>query len=338
MVDFKKLSLLGFAKPVLVLLSILLLTTTASGWYKSKRTNLPMKTYPMGRFSVDVPVFMKQAIQEQRIRSCDVSEFVWPTGKSKDQVRDEVYKARLAEINKLERPEKVKAIIMDDRIISGTGQWARGVFYYGNHYQDDEGYWDVLVDAGPIGVWLKFDGILKVKEEMFKWVVVVAKAYKTIGYDDFNKLPPGNWFYLQHGALNLPYLEQEHTYARFEGHPLDLKFEIEMNETQEVEKEGLIEKLATLLASTVTPGLDIKKIRTNKRKVAGIKGEEIILKMTEDGESKIQFAWKYHGKEDSGEYPEIEITMESPDGNLNEKLKIWDAVLDSMKPMFERKR
>jgi len=297
-----------------------------------------MKTYPMGRLSIDVPVTIKKVIQEHRIRSCDVKELVWPTGKNKDLVRDEIFKDRLAEINKLKLPKNVTKIIMEDRIIAKTGQWARGVFYYGDHTGNDEGFWDVLVDAGPVGVWIKFNGQIEGKEEMYNWVVAVAKAYQSHSPRSSNLITQGDWFHLQHGALNLPYMEQEHTYARFEGHPLDFKLEIEMNETQEVEKTGLASKLEKLLVSYVTPGLDIHKIRSHKRAVAGLKGEEIIIKMTEANESKLQFAWQYQGKEDSGEHPEIELTMESPDGNLDEKLKIWDAVLDSMKPMFARKK
>ena len=303
---------------------------------QSKGANKSMKIYSMGRFSIDVPAAMKQAIQDQRIRSCDVSEFVWPTNKNKDQIRDEVFKVRLAEINNLERPEKVKKIIIEDRNIPKTGQWARGIYYYGNHNQDDEGFWDMLVDAGPVGLWIKFNGRLEAKEEMFNWVVDVAKAYQS--HLPENQSTQGNRFYLQHGAINLLYRNQEHTYARFEGHPLNLKLEITMNETQEVEKAGLADKLGKILISNVTPGLDIHKIRSHKRTIAGLKGEEIILKMKEEGESTLRFGWQYQGKEDSGEYPEIDITMESPDGSLDEKIKIWDAVLDSMKPMFVRKK
>jgi hypothetical protein len=101
----------GWTTPVLALLFTLLACATTLGCDRIKPetgVDITMKTYPMGRFSIDVPITMKQAIQDQRIRSCDVTEFVWPTGKNKDQVRDEVFQSRLAEINKLKRPEKVK--------------------------------------------------------------------------------------------------------------------------------------------------------------------------------------------------------------------------------------
>ena len=140
---------------------------------------------------------------------------------------------------------------------------------------------------------------------------------------------------MRHGVINLPYLEQEKSYSRFEGHVLELKLEVEMSETQEVEKLGVAERLAASIVTRFVPGVDVDRIRSRSRTAAGLKGEELVMRMSASGEeTQIQFAWEYRGKADSGEYPEIQITMETPDGSLNEKLKVWDAILDSFKPMY----
>ena len=133
----------------------------------------------------------------------------------------------------------------------------------------------------------------------------------------------------------LPYARAEKTYSRFEGHPLDLKLEVEMKETLKVEKLGVAERLAASMATRFAPGVDVDKIRSRSRAAAGLNGEELVMRMSAGGEdTQIQFGWEYRGKVDSGEHPEIQITMETPDGNLKEKLKVWDAVLDSFKPMY----
>ena len=155
----------------------------------------------------------------------------------------------------------------------------------------------------------------------------IARAYRII---DKDHLPKENWFYLQHGAIALPYLEQEETYARFEGHPLDLKLEIETRAVHKVSESGLLDRLTAALAMKFAPGVDIDKIRSGKRTVAGIKGEELIMRGTEGGETELSFTWLFPGEKDSREHPKISIEMESPDGQLEEKLKIWDAILDSM--------
>ena len=301
----------------------------------SKGANKSMKTYPMGRFRVDVPLELKLAHQEHRIRYADIEEFVWPQNINKEQVRNRIWETKLSEIDNIKPLKGIKNIVIEKKDFSAIGKWAQGILYYGDRLLKEEMYWNILVDAGQIGVWIKIHGIDK--KAMQLNIDNILKSYSFRNDDDL-KTSNTDSFFSKHGVFKLPYLEQEHTYARFEGHPLNFKLEIEMNETQEVEKTGLASKLEKLLVSYVTPGLDIHKIRSHKRAVAGLKGEEIVMKMIEADESKLQFAWQYQGKEDSGEHPEIELTMESPDGNLDEKLKIWDAVLDSMKPMFARKK
>lgn len=302
---------------------------------QSKGANKTMKTYPMGRFRIDVPLELKLAHQEHRIRYADIEEFIWPQNINKEQARNSVWEKKLTEIGNIKPLKGISNIVIEKNDFPAIGKWAHGILYYGDRLLKEEMYWNILVDAGQIGVWIKIHGISK--NAMLLNLDKILKSYSLRNDADL-KTPTTDCFYSEYGVFKLPYLEQEHTYARFEGHPLNFKLEIEMNETQEVEKTGLANKLEKLLVSYVTPGLDIHKIRSHKRAVAGLKGEEIAIKMTEAGESKLQFAWQYQGEEDSGEHPEIEITMESPDGNLDEKLKIWDAMLDSMKPMFVRKK
>lgn len=176
---------------------------------------------------------------------------------------------------------------------------------------------------------------------MFNNIQSSAKSYDHL--DQASRIEPqhGDSFYLEHGVINRPYRSQEESYARFEGHSLDLIIDIkmEMDVGYYRETEGLIEKTKEMLtAAAMLPGGSISKIRLAKREVAGMKGEESILRITEDSEKTLLFTWEFNGKEDSGEYPTTTIEMESPDGNLDEKIKIWDAVLASMKPMFVRKK
>jgi hypothetical protein len=47
----------------------------------------------------------------------------------------------------------------------------------------------------------------------------------------------------------------------------------------------------------------------------------------------LSFTWLYTGKTDSGDAPKISIEMETPDGRAEEKMKVWDAILDSIQPV-----
>lgn len=56
--------------------------------------------------------------------------------------------------------------------------------------------------------------------------------------------------------------------------------------------------------------------------------------MDDGTRSVLSVAWRFAGRKDSGEQPKILVTMESADGRLEEKLQIWDAVLNSLQPMY----
>jgi hypothetical protein len=69
------------------------------------------------------------------------------------------------------------------------------------------------------------------QEEMLQLVLEVGRAYQPLKPETILDNPTQNSFYLKYGAINIPYKHQESTYARFEGHPLSLKLEIEMTDT-----------------------------------------------------------------------------------------------------------
>jgi len=302
-----------------------------------------MTTYYIGRFSIAVPLEMKLDNFTSELAYAQVDEIVWSKKVSNEQARILEWDNFMAEINKLKPPKGKNNVIIRIGDFKEVGRWARGVYYYYDNFNDFDGKWALLVDAGPAGVWFKGNSVVdkeNVNHYLEQNIETSGKSYTCFDRDNLKMLPQGDWFYLKYGAINLPYDEQEESYARFEGHPLNLVLELkmEMDVGHYRETVSLIEKTKELLdEAALMPGISASKIRLGKREVAGMKGEESILRMSEKGKKILLFAWEFNGKEDSGEYPTTTIEMEAPDGNLEEKTKIWDAVLDSMKPMFVRK-
>jgi len=286
-----------------------------------------MKTYHMGRFAIDLPAEFKLEIQNQKIRYAEVSDFKW---KERDRAkeREALWAQKIAEIKKLKLPKGKDRIIIEDVNFPNLRKWAKGVLFYGNYVSPRTLYWTVLLDCGDTGIWLKIDGIKK--DQMSNHFVKLLSRYQ-YGFDNLTK----DSFCLNHGRIELPYLEHERTYARFAG-PMDMKLRIEMSETQQVEEVGVFDRLVASLATNFAPGVDVDKIRTGNRKVADLPGQEIIIRGTVNNNSELFFAWDSPGKEDSGEYPEIKIGLECPDGSLDEKTKIWDRALDSFRPAYKR--
>ncbi|MBT1072762.1 T6SS immunity protein Tli4 family protein [Pelotalea chapellei] len=278
----------------------------------------------MGRFAIDVPAEFKLAVQSQRFRLTEIVEY--PNVKDAEQE----WRNHLAKIEKTKKPKGVNKIIIKELPINKMGKWAKGVLYYSDSMADDECNWDIFVSYGNSAALFPLKGLLDKQQSMFTWVQEIANAY----IPNLNQRSiKGNQFHTTHGSIDLLYKRQEETYARFEGHPFGLKLEIQMEETHKVEETGVMDRLTASLATNFAPGVDVDKIRTGKRTVAGLSGQEIVISMSGKNDPELFFAWDYQGKENSGEHPEIKIGLECSDGNLEEKLKIWDKTLDSFRPV-----
>jgi hypothetical protein len=346
---YPKLRLMDWAKPVFILFFILLAFTTTQGSERINsvtRASKSMETFYIGRFSIAIPAEMKEAggSRSHKVRDFKLSEIVWPKGISHVKAREAEWKKYLAEIKKPTLSKTAEEIIIKTQVFPRLGKWAEGVFYFASN-STKTANWAVLMDTGPVGVWVKTNPPVLIDKEnrsnnAAKNISTIGKSYHEM--DSNTARPKGDWFYLKHGAINLPYLWQEKSYIRFEGHPLDLKIEIDMDMDAGHKRPqfGLIEKASATIDSgyASAANVSIKNIRSQKREVAGMPGDEVIDRLTDKDKKTLDFGWEYIGRKDSGEYPTIRITMESPDGNLDEKLKIWDAVLDSLKPMFERNK
>lgn len=294
-----------------------------------------MKTYYMGRFAVDVPTEMKFEVQHHEFRLMEIKEYAVPVGQNPTAFAEHKWQERLAEIRGLKKPAGINKIIIREEAFPKTAEWARGILYYSDYLADDECNWDILIRYGDHLTLFQLKGLLDSQEKMLAWMMDVIRAY----HPRNTNVSISNTFHTELGSINLPYKRQESTYARFEGHPLNLKLEVDMSETHEVEEESLAERLAAAIATRFVPGVDVDTIRSGKRDAAGLKGEELITRMSADGEeTQLDFTWEYQGEAESGERPEIQINMEAPDGSLDEKLKIWDVILDSFKPMYKTKR
>ncbi|VAW93810.1 hypothetical protein MNBD_GAMMA21-136 [hydrothermal vent metagenome] len=293
------------------------------------------RTYRLGRFSVDVPVSINQVSTDYVVYYTNFEEFKWKDHNHIKE-RNALWTKLLSDIKTIRLPIGIKKIIIDEIDLTNEKYWAKGVFYYGNSDDEDAGHWDVLLDSGTIGVWIKVVGTVDKKDNMEKLLEKVIQAYhapteseKMVSVNNKNR------FYFKYGAVDLPFKYREEIYTRFEGHPLDkfLKLEIEYEVVDIVEESNLIQRFSASLLADFAPGVEIDEIRSETRIVAGLEGDEVVFRGTASGDSNLNFAWRFSGEKDSETAPKILISMETKDGDLNAKLKLWDSVLDSFKPL-----
>jgi hypothetical protein len=164
----------------------------------------------------------------------------------------------------------------------------------------------------------------------------IAKAYRppTHRLGKASVLKNVDSFYLEYGAIDLPFEYQESAEIYLEGHTIDkfLRLHIENEVIHKVNPVGLIDRINAGIKTDYAQGLKIKKIRAGKRNIADQKGEEFIYKSTDDGEKGFSFFWESTGENDSSHHPNSNVTMSTEDGKLDEKLALWDSILDSMRP------
>lgn len=288
-----------------------------------------MKTYYMGRFAIDVPAEFKLAVQNHRFRLIEIEEY--------PEVRDAdmIWREHLAKIEKTTKPKGVNKITIKTQEIDGMGKWSKGVLYYSDSMTNEECNWDIFVSYGNSAAVFSLKGLLDKQLSMFKWSKEVAQSYRPNSSNlELRHLNNGQ-FHTAHGVIELPYKRQEESYARFEG-PMGMVLKVEMREIHKApEKEGIIDRTIAAMATGFATGLDIKKIRSRDRTVAGLPGEEEILQGDDGKHKNVSFDWEYLGRVESGEQPMIQITGDTQADNLNEKILIWDKVLNSFRPTYQ---
>jgi hypothetical protein len=262
------------------------------------------------------------------VRYAEVSDFKWKE-KDRDKERNALWAQKIEKIKKLTPPKIRKQIIIEEKVLKGIGHEARAIAYYGNQYAPNCTYWTILADYGTVGMWLTLDGEddgLSIKN-----FTNILKHYQ-YGFNDLTK----DSFCLNYGRIELPYLEQESTYARFAG-PMGMKLEIEMRQIhKEPESGGIISRTIAAMATGFASGLDIEKVRSRKKTAANLPGEEEILQGSDGENQDLSFDWEYLGTVESGEKPWIQITLDTEPDNRDEKIIIWDQILNSFRPAYKR--
>ncbi len=259
-----------------------------------------MKTYYTGRFAIDLPAAFRLESRAKRfdMQKCSISSGrkKRPRQRKKENLSGN---KKLAKIKKLQLPKGRKQIIIEEKHLKGIGNWAKAVEYYGDQYAPNCVYWKILVDYGNVGIFLTLDG--EDNNLSIRNFTNILTHYQ-YGLDNLTK----DSFCLNHGRIELPIWSMKEPTPVFAG-PMGMKLEIDMNETHQVEEVGLLDSFTASLAMNFAPGVDVDKIRARKRTIGELQGEELLTRMTANRGPKLYFGWKYLGKEDSGENPEIDI-------------------------------
>ena len=304
--------------------------------------NEPTITYGTGRFVVDIPAAMSFA-GGYHLRNRKIEEVIWRDTDT-EKAAEQAWKKRLTEIEAMPPPQGVEKALIETIDFSDIQKWCRAVFYYGDPLDTElpdiplKGYLDILCHTGRTDLWITSYGKSSAKDFMYSKSTDIARAYRAPEkrFDRAEVIDGRDAFYLRYGAVDLPFEYKESVHIVFKKHPLDsqLVLSIDTDVVDKVYPIGLMDRLSAMIATNFVPGLKIEKIRTRKRIVAGLKGEEVIYRGIEsDGTRGLCFAWDYPGQENAPHAPNMVIDMLAQDDHLEAKLALWDAILNSLRPV-----
>lgn len=288
----------------------------------------------LGRFCVDVPQSLVRSGDAFQLQYLALEETFWE--KPEDDARGRVWEAHLTRITALqtqrELPEHAQGTILEKRAFQSPPM--QGVLF---HQYDSAQMvtWGALLRRGPVDVWLQIDSDLERADDGVNRLTEVAGAWRPPEAQERLPVRGKDWFYLRHGLVTLPMKYMESAKARFEGHPLGLKIEISTKTVNKVRKQSLIDGLSGAMAAfsgSFSGDEDVVTQKYSSRKVAGLKGEELILRTTDGDEQSLHFLWSYPGEEKSGSRPKFNIEMETSLDQEEAKLVFWNQLLDSVRP------
>jgi hypothetical protein len=292
----------------------------------------PVTRHCLGRFCLDVPASMARTADSFQHQYVSLEETLWQD--PADDARRGALKKRLARIESLKERREIPTDTQGEiRAQRQLGPTLQGVMFH----EDDNPElisWGGLLSSGPVDVWMQIDGDLEREGEWSARLVEVSQAYRPLEPKEALPVPGKDWFYLRHGLVALPLKSKEQVRTRFEGHPLKLKLAFTTKTVSQVKKQNMMERLSD---SVALAGEELKgSLVTQKyksRTVAGLEGEELILRFSEGKKQQLYCLWTYPGQETPVRRPKISIELESTLEQDDAKVAIWDQLLDSVRPV-----
>ncbi|WP_147451147.1 T6SS immunity protein Tli4 family protein [Corallococcus llansteffanensis] len=288
----------------------------------------------VGRFYLDVPDSMSRSadVETYQVQHISLKEALWKD--PADEARSKVWESRLDGIRALTyqqaTPEAPQGTILAQRAFSPE---VRGVLY---HRFDTPliSTWGALLHSGAVDVWMQIDGDLEREQDWATRLKEVSGSYRLPATGESLPHPGKDWFYLRHGMVALPTKYQEEARVRFEGTDLKVKVDVWTRTTTKVKKESLLERYSNTLAQAGEDSAgDIVTQKYQARTVAGLPGEELIIRYKEGKQAGLYFLWSFPGEEKSGARPRFNIEMDTGLEQEDAKVGLWNNLLGSVRPV-----
>lgn len=287
----------------------------------------PLTEHRVGRLTLSLPAEMRRAGQEHVLcSSVYLREVEWASSNGYKKV----WSDWLLKLSERRAPPGVREIIIEQRELAPRCQ---GVLAHDSEHDRNIRTWFALLDAGTHGVWMECAREPLAPEQALARLHTVARSYRRLGTGA--RLLPESWFYLERGAVTLPPLRDEYAFVLFEGAPLDPAHQLSVRVAPGASAQsGLMSRLQRALALGLPGESKVTILRTGSRRVAGFEGEELVIQVETEGSERLAWAWSYPGQAGTLHVPCIELSMHALGGAREDKLRLWENTLESMRYLF----
>jgi hypothetical protein len=287
----------------------------------------PLTEHRVGRLVLSLPAEMRRAGQEHVLcSSVYVREVEWTSSNGYKKVWSEW----LQKLSELRSPPGVREIIIEQREIAPRCQ---AVLAHDSEHDRTIRTWFALLDVGTHGVWMECAREPHAPEQALVRLYAVTRSYRPI--EARARFLPESWFYLERGAITGLPLRDEYASVLFEGAPLDPAHPLCVRVVPGAEAQsGHMSRLRRALALGLAGESKVTVLRTGSRRVAGFEGEELIIQVETEGSERLSWVWSYSGQPGALNAPCIELSMHAKGDAREEKLRLWENTLDSMRHLL----
>lgn len=289
----------------------------------------------LGRFGFVLPVGV-DIYSYGRVLDVAFKETPWPvdsTGSPVLGAAEQAWRARLQEIRDdrtTPRPPGVVDPIIHDTVLTP------GVRLLTRYSGGDPSLHvtEALRDAGAHGfrVWAAYvhDEALPQRPMIEQTVAEIAHAYRPHSPEG-PPHPIAGGYHLGRGAVRRPYTNHEGLRAVIHDDRSGVRIKVNTETGHDEGDWSVIGRWRGNLMALAL-GVSVDRLRARKRTVAGLKGEEAVVRLSERGDpdSTELFEWYSPGTIDSPLRPMFRIEMEVPSGTAEEWIPFWDRLLDSV--------
>lgn len=281
----------------------------------------------IGRLVLSLPAEMRRAGQEHILcSSVSIEEVEWTSSNGYKKV----WSDWLQKLSERRSPPGIQEIIIEQREIAPRCQ---GVLAHDSEHDRSIRTWFALLDVGTHGVWMECAREPHVPEQALARLYAVARSYRPV--EARARSLPDSWFYLERGAIMGFPLRDEYASVLFEGAPLEPGHKLSVRVVPGAEAQsGHMSRLRRALALGLSGESNVTVLRTGSRKVAGFEGEELIVQVETDGSERLSWVWSYAGQAGTLHAPCIELSMHAMGGEREEKQRLWENTLESMRHLL----